>query len=222
MVIKRKTLSEKVKEYLIDSILINQKYKPGDRIVETKLAKELEVSQAPVREAIRDLALMGLLKSEPYKGTRVKKISSRELQQVYEIRSSLESLAVKSAAQKMTEEDLEHIQSIIDNMVAEAKKGNYQKQTELDSKFHNTLIELSGNNILKKVWNTVGIRYWTFIGITYINFHRHELNLEDQALRHQPICDALCNGDGDKAQSLIKSHFLELRDLLKQNSKKAE
>ena len=69
--IPRVVLSDRVKEYIVEAVL-NGELKPGDRIVESSMARQLGVSQAPVREAIRDLVLLGFLESEPYKGTSVR------------------------------------------------------------------------------------------------------------------------------------------------------
>jgi DNA-binding GntR family transcriptional regulator len=86
----RIVLSERVKEYIVEAVL-NGEMKPGDRIVESSLARHLGVSQAPVREAIRDLVLLGFLESEPYKGTSVRSFTAEELWETYTVRAALES-----------------------------------------------------------------------------------------------------------------------------------
>ena len=104
--ISRVVLSDQIKEYIVNAIL-SGKFQPGERIVESALARQLGISQAPVREAIRDLVLMGFLESEPYKGTSVRSFTSDDLWEVYTVRAALESLAARLTAQRMKETDVE-------------------------------------------------------------------------------------------------------------------
>jgi len=92
----RTVLSERIKERLMEDIL-HRKYKPGDRMVESALAKELNVSQTSVREALRSLVAMGFLESVPFKGIIVRSFSRQDLWEVYTVRAALESLAARQA-----------------------------------------------------------------------------------------------------------------------------
>src|SRR6185295_20410535 len=92
-------LREQVKEVLLERILRGQ-LKPGDRLVETRIAQELGTSQAPVREALRDLELVNLVESEPFRGSRVRGVSDEDLLQSFPVRAALEELAAKEAARR--------------------------------------------------------------------------------------------------------------------------
>jgi DNA-binding GntR family transcriptional regulator len=81
-VIHRRVLRDEVADYLIDAILSGS-FRPGEKIVETRISKELQVSQGAVREAIRDLIAQGFLETEPYKGTRVREFTPGELGDYY-------------------------------------------------------------------------------------------------------------------------------------------
>ena len=96
----RTVLREQVKEVLLERILRGE-LKPGDRLVETRIAQELGTSQAPVREALRDLELLGLVESEPFRGSRVREVSDEELLDVFPVRAVLEELAAKEAARRL-------------------------------------------------------------------------------------------------------------------------
>ncbi|NJN92643.1 MAG: GntR family transcriptional regulator [Anaerolineales bacterium] len=85
-ILPRLVLSEQIKDYIVEAIL-RADLKPGDRIVESALARQLGVSQAPVREAVRDLVLLGFLETEPFKGTSVRSFSPEELLEVYAVRA---------------------------------------------------------------------------------------------------------------------------------------
>ena len=115
-IIKRSTLREKIKNYLAESILWGN-YKPGDRIVETRVAKDLQVSQGAVREAIRDLEQMGLLETQPYKGTYVRKFSLEDIKNVFIVRAELESLAVNHSIKNIKPEDIKTLQNILEKMI---------------------------------------------------------------------------------------------------------
>src|SRR4030081_492119 len=88
----RRVLREEIREQLIDDIL-SGRLAPGTRIVETRLAQELGVSQAPVREALRDLELFGFVICSPFRSTYVREISTDDLLESYPVRAALEGLA---------------------------------------------------------------------------------------------------------------------------------
>ncbi|MEL7462111.1 MAG: GntR family transcriptional regulator, partial [Pseudomonadota bacterium] len=90
--IQRVILSEQVKEELLDDIMAGR-YKPGDRLVESQIAKRMGISQSPVREALRDMVAMRFVEVEPHKGARVRRIDQREVLEIYPVRACLEELA---------------------------------------------------------------------------------------------------------------------------------
>ena len=85
--VTRTVLREQVKELLLERILVGV-YRPGDRLVETRIAQELGTSQAPVREALRDLELLRFVESEPFRGARVREVSAEELAEIYPVRAA--------------------------------------------------------------------------------------------------------------------------------------
>src|SRR3990172_7822000 len=99
--ISRSVLSAQVKERLLEAIL-DGRYPPGARIVETRVARELGTSQAPVREALRDLEALGVVETTAFRGARVRRPSAAELLEAFEIRAELESLGARPAATRLT------------------------------------------------------------------------------------------------------------------------
>src|ERR671939_463095 len=99
-VISRTVLREQVKELLLERILAHE-YGPGDRLVETRIAQELGISQAPVREALRELESLRFVESSPFRGTWVREVSDEELGEVYPIRAALEEVAARAAAERL-------------------------------------------------------------------------------------------------------------------------
>src|SRR3954447_16808654 len=99
-VISRTVLREQVKDVLLQRIASGE-LQPGERLVETRIAQELGVSQAPVREALRDLELLRFVESEPFRGSRVREVSDQELIEVYPIPRALEDVAARGAAVRL-------------------------------------------------------------------------------------------------------------------------
>ena len=104
--ISRSVLSDQVKDRLLQSIL-DGRYPPGARIVETRVARELGTSQAPVREALRDLEALGVVETAAFRGARVRRPSADELLEAFVIRAELESLGARLAIPRLTDGDLE-------------------------------------------------------------------------------------------------------------------
>src|SRR5215210_9559727 len=96
MSVNRPMLRDQIKDVIVERI-IDGVYGPGERIIETRVAQEFGVSQAPVREALRELELLRLVVSEPFRGARVREVSAEELREIYPVRAALEEVAARSA-----------------------------------------------------------------------------------------------------------------------------
>lgn len=203
-ILPRVVLSEQIKEFVVNAILSGE-LKPGDRVVESGLARRLGVSQAPVREAIRDLVLLGFLEAEPYKGTSVRSFSPDELYEVYSVRAALESLAARLAAVRLTEKDVQTLRRILDEMIEAAKNLDYDQMPRLDNDFHETILLVSGNKLLYQLWKTLQFGYWTIV-TTRIS----SLDLEHLAKRHEELLDALASREPEKAMSAMQRHIEDL------------
>lgn len=206
--LEREVLKDKVKKYLMDLIMTGH-YEPGDRLVEMQLAKGLKISQAPVREALCDLQQMGIVYSEKFKGTYVRKFSLEELKDVYDVRAELEGLAIRNAVQHITDQQIVQLEIITDRMRDAAKAGDLLKQITLDNEFHERIVALSRNQILERFWHGLFIVSWTILGIYQYKYDKVQL-----ADRHLPIMAAIRNRDPIKAEQEMQKHFIELRDLI--------
>jgi DNA-binding GntR family transcriptional regulator len=202
--LSRVMLSDQVKQYIMDAIL-NGAYEAGDRIVESALAQELGVSQAPVREAMRELVVMGFLETEPYKGTSVRVFTAQELHEVYTVRAALESLAGREAATRVTDDDLEVLRIILDDMLEAARCDDVHLMVQHNNLFHNTILEISGNTLLYKLYQTLEFARWTIFSTT-----RSGLGLVFLAERHETLLDALATRDPDIAADAMRNHIEEL------------
>jgi DNA-binding GntR family transcriptional regulator len=202
--LNRTILSNHIREFIIEGIL-NGRFTPGERIVESGIANELGVSQGPVREAIRELVVMGFLNNEPYKGTFIRKFSQDELNEVYDIRAALESLGARQAALRITDQDGEILQKIFEDMIAAARANDLHGTVNLNNQFHETIIKISGNSLLLRLWKTLQFGHWTIFTTTV-----SDLGLEFLAQRHKPLIDALLSRDPEAASEAMRKHIEEL------------
>ncbi len=199
--ISRSVLSDQIKDHLIEAILTGH-YPPGSRIVETRVAKELGTSQAPVREALRDLEALGVLEITAFRGARVRHPSKAELLEAYEIRAELESLGARLAMPRISDADLEELQSYLDEMQTAADAGKTHIEAAADVRFHSRVIQLAGNKTLERVW-----RYLEPGSRTYITLVVPGVNARQIADLHVPILEALRGRDSDQAVTAYHQHF---------------
>jgi DNA-binding GntR family transcriptional regulator len=151
--VRRHSMRDHITHVLMDQI-INGVYPPGERLIELQIAKEMNTSQGPVREALRDLEGLGLVISERYKGTRVRAISDRELKESYQIRAVLEDLAARLAAPKL-KDNTKVLEVELAALTKGAKAANRATYADHSLAFHRAIVEASGNRTLLAVWQSV-------------------------------------------------------------------
>src|SRR5260221_10284942 len=147
----RYVLRSQVRDLLIERI-VEGHYKPGARLVETQIARELGVSQAPVREALRDLESVGVVETTAFRRARVRNPSRDELLEAYPVRAALESLAASEAASRITEEQLDKLDDLIVDMERAAAEGNAHQQAISNAQFHGLIVEAAQNSTLVRLW----------------------------------------------------------------------
>lgn len=207
--IQRIVLSEQVKEELLDDIM-SGRYQPGDRLVESQIAKRMGISQSPVREALRDMVAMRFVEVEPHKGARVRKIDEREVLEIYPVRACLEELAGQLAVERAPEY-LDQLNRAIDRMVKAFAAGDVRTLAHWDVTFHRTILEASGNQILIETWNSLMIEARTFVTLSNLISRTPEIDL---AGRHYPIVEALEEGDPIKCGKVMRRHVEEFGDVM--------
>ena len=197
--VSRTVLREQVKEILLERILRGE-LNAGDRLVETRIAQELGTSQAPVREALRDLELLRLVESEPFRGARVRAPSDEDLLDVFPVRAVLEELAAREAARRLAG-DVSALRRELDAMRRAAARGDTRSQISHDIAFHRRVVEGSGNRMLLQAWVALGIEVPTAFGIYHTYFD--PLELVDF---HVPILEAIRERDAARAAAEARRH----------------
>lgn len=206
--ISRSVLSATVKERLLEAI-IDGRYPPGSRIVETRAARDFGTSQAPVREALRDLEALGVVEISPFRGARVRRPSREELLEAYVVRSELEALVVRLALPRLTPDDLAMLAGYLDEMHRSAANGDTVGEASADAAFHGLLVDLSGNRTLKRVWSLLEPYSRTYITIAVPGADRRRI-----AGLHNPVLESLRTGDPAGAEAAIREHFANARGML--------
>jgi DNA-binding GntR family transcriptional regulator len=153
--VARTVLREQVKELLIGRI-IRGELGPGAALVETRIAQELGTSQAPVREALRDLALLRLVEAEPFRSARVRRFSQQDVLDIYGVRAALDDLAARRACGELAG-DVSLLEAELDAMRKAARLGDRARLIRHDLTFHRQILESAGNPALTQCWATLGV-----------------------------------------------------------------
>ena len=197
--VARTVLREQIRDILLERILRGE-LKPGERLVETRLARELGTSQAPVREALRDLQLLRLVESEPFRGARVRAVDDEQLLPVFPVRMALEDLAAREAARR-ADGNVGRLKREIDAMRAAAKTEDWRAQIAHDLAFHRAVVEMAGNEPLLQSWLVLGIEVSTAFATYWTYWEQTEL-----AEFHLPILEAIRDGDPARAGAEARRH----------------
>ncbi|GFN21747.1 GntR family transcriptional regulator [Thermanaeromonas sp. C210] len=197
-----KPLREIVFETLREAILSGQ-LKAGERLMEVQLAEEMGVSRTPVREAIRKLELEGLVVMVPRKGAYVAGISTKDITEVFEIRSALESLAAALACERITEEELEELERLLVQVAECAEKNDLETLIQVDTRFHNVLYRASRNERLAQIINNLGDQIQRFRTTSLATPGRMKEALEE----HKALVEAITARDVELAQRLAQEHI---------------
>jgi len=185
--------------------ILSGKYSENEELKEASIGAEFGVSRTPVREALRQLELEGLVKIIPNKGAYVTGISEKDTRDIYIIRSYLEGLAARWACERMSEEEIDGLEEIVYLSEFHAKKKHYDQLVELDNKFHESIYRASGSKILEHELTTFH-HYLERI-------RKQSLQKEERAMQsneeHLAILEAMRKRDADLSEKLAHKHIIQ-------------
>ena len=176
---------------------------PGERLMEIQLAEDLGVSRTPVREAIRKLEMEGYVIMMPRRGTYVADLSIRDINEVFEIRTSLESLASGLAAERINEDELEKLQRLLVEIGAYIKSGDMESIVRTDTEFHDLLYQASRNTRLVGIISNLREQLTRFRTTSMSFPGRLKATLEE----HRKIVEAIAQGDEKAARKAAEHHM---------------
>lgn len=195
------SLRGKVYDRIREDIL-NGVYKEHEELKEATLGKMMDVSRTPVREALRQLELEGLVEIIPNKGARVTGITKKDIEDIYQIRYLLEGLSARWATEHVTEEQLDKMEETLYLTEFHAKKGNFTQVYELDSQFHELMYEASGSKMLNHILSDFHM-YVTRIRKTSLALDNRSKNSTEE---HRAILEAIKERNADKAEECAHTH----------------
>jgi DNA-binding GntR family transcriptional regulator len=199
---KRPTLMNQALNHMRNAIL-HGKLKPGDRLVESHLADQMNISRFPVREALRYLEKEGLVENIPFKGTYVSAFTEEDMEEVFALRGALEGLALKLLVNRIDESQIETLGGIIKDMENAARGGDAAKVVAKDLDFHHTLCKLSNNKKLLSFWENLENHIHMFLMIEKTVYEPPERFV----VTHYPILEALRKRDAELVTARLRIHL---------------
>lgn len=204
--------NQSIREQSLDTLrhaILSGELKPGTALTETDLARQLGVSRAPIREALRILNSEGLVESIPYHGTTVRRLTKTDIEEIYGMRSLLETYALECVI-KNPEADLQRLRDIVERMISAGDAGDIIAVNALDRDFHDTLIEMSGHRVLRSMWLMVAMKVRQVMALV----NRRNTDLTLIARKHLPLLDAMERRNFMRGRALLRKHIATAGDLI--------
>lgn len=180
-------------------------YQPGDRLKELTLAREFQVSQAPVREALRKLEAIGVLETKAYRGTRVRAITSQEMRDTYQLRGVLEQTATQYI-REFPAASVDLLEQEFAAMQAAVIAGDLQAVAVHNKNFHCHIVVCCENKELVRVWKSLGVGMRTRINVQRL---AESSRLLSAIASHRGIIDAFRAGNLKLAGELLRAHSFQ-------------
>ena len=205
----RYSLSEQVRNRILHMIAVGE-LEPGDRIVEARIASELNVSSIPVREAIRELVAKRVLEYVVHKGARVREVTIEETVDALQVKAVLEALAARLAGARLTQSTTQ-LHEFLRPMRGLLVRRDYVKFQDKNQSFHRAIVEASRNPILLTLWDTLAFEVRT----RFIMDHMRGLDPDALTGEHEIVLRAIEDGDTAKVAELLTTHSHHLIEGLK-------
>jgi DNA-binding GntR family transcriptional regulator len=195
---------------VLQRAILDGELTPGEPLVEMDIAQKLGVSRAPVREAIQLLARTNLVESTPYRGTTVRRLTPTDVEEVYSLRSALETFALRRAMERDGSGLAEALRSSCDAMQTLAAHADWAGLASEDARFHATLVGFAGHGLLEQVWRELHMRVRQILAL------RNKQNDDSMEVfyRHVPIVEAIEAGDVGSAARWLEAHIASAADLV--------
>jgi DNA-binding GntR family transcriptional regulator len=204
MVIQRSTYKDHVIKYIYDGMRENR-FKAGDKILESHLARELGISRAPIREALADLVRSGLLEYRPQIGNFVAALTPQEIIDSYVARGVLEGFAVVQGINNFSEEDLQHLEEMTHKMEDYARDGKRRALIDIGQEFHEELFCHCTNGQVVLFTEQLSLKL-------HLLFYKHWSRVytpDEIRDRHLEIIQVIRKRDPVKLEMMIRNHYID-------------
>ena len=206
------SLSARVFHTLREEIL-SGKYQKDEELKEKTIGEELGVSRTPVREALRQLDLEGLVEIAPNRGAKVIGISRKDVEDIYHMRARLEGLAARKAAEQIKEEELAELEEVILLSEFHVKKPESKQMVRLDGRFHEIMYRASGSRMLEHVLTD----FLHYVKMARSHSVKTEHRAQESVKEHKRILEAIRQRDGDLAEQLAHQHMINAYENMVKN-----
>jgi DNA-binding GntR family transcriptional regulator len=201
----RATLADSTADALREQILAGS-FSPGERLVEAEIARQLQISRGPVREALAKLREEGLVRDEPRRGWFVSDLTARDIDEIYELRSALEARAARLAIARGSAIEL---RDRFAELRAAARADDRERFAELDFAFHEELTRLSGNSRLHRVFiQQAGV----LRALLRLEITTQYDSLAGILAEHEHLLHEIVSGDPARAEAACELHMRQARD----------
>jgi DNA-binding GntR family transcriptional regulator len=208
----------------ISAKIVAGEYPPGSRLRQEALADEFSVSRTPIREALRQLEVKGVIQHRPNQGAIVLAPNARDIRDAYQVRAELEGLAISLAVEWITDEQIERMRraqkrfaKIVDTLIA-ARKSNAKTHlkdvpnwVESNDEFHGVVIEASGNRRLKQVIQDLHLGFTRNIMLSALTMDGRRMR--ENVSQHEAILSAISRHDAIEARKAMTHHILRSGEL---------
>jgi DNA-binding GntR family transcriptional regulator len=198
-----RTKQEYVYSWLRDAILEGT-LRPGERLVIDEIARRLEVSSIPVREALHLLQSEGFVTSAPHVGATVAAVSADDVREIFAIMEALETVAGRAAADRITPEEADRLRAIVGEMDGALAAGDIDSWANLNRSLHRAIGAIATMPLLHEMTERILVR-WERLRRLY--FEGVVVPRAEQAQReHHELVDALAGGDAEAVQTILATH----------------
>jgi DNA-binding GntR family transcriptional regulator len=198
--VRPKSLPESVAEQMMEAI-VSGRLKPGERLVEQKLAALFGIGQPTVREALKQLEYQGLVRKLPNRATYVTELSASDVEKIFEVRMALETLAIEKAAANLTPNALVELREHLAAMEKAARATDLPAFHQSDLAFHRVIWDLSGNEHLSAALDRIAFSLFAFVLLKY---REEKTGYAAAVTQHRQIMDGLATQDPAKASRIFQ------------------
>lgn len=183
--------------------ILTGELKPGERLMEIHLANKLGVSRTPIREAIRKLELEGLVTMIPRRGAEVAQITGKSLQDVLEVRRSLDALCAELACERISDEDIQKLEAACKEFEEATRKGDMRAIASADVSLHDIIVQATGNKRLVQLVNNLAEQMYRYRFEYIKDFSVYSRLIEE----HRVIFEAIRDKNKEVAAAAAVTHI---------------
>jgi DNA-binding GntR family transcriptional regulator len=195
----------------LKELIISGKLKPGERLMEYEIAKNLNISKTPIREAIRELSKEGLIVHESRRKLTVVDFTEKDIREILTLRAELESIAISLAIPRFTQDDYLELEKRIEELHQREDQKNFFDVRRIDiERIHSFMVEMSGNTRLIQMWKVLASQMMVLFQVVELKSKNHGYSTEN----HRMLTKMMKDGDVQQASEFLKNHILRNLELI--------